>query len=169
MHSPGEKSYVESRVLLELTVLNDFCTSAPLFDPYILILSSQRDHFVSEGSDIRFDMSSKLWATPHRRVDLAPKASCMQVRQQELEIAQALLDELVAASGSMATADEEDVRLEGKLCLLLALMGVLDRRQVGCPGNGGLVRRILTGATHTHACPVSFTLAMKMCATAPQM
>ena len=60
-------------------------------------------------------------------------------------IARKLLERLVGESGSLKTEDEEDVRSEGKLRLLLELVQGLDCRAVGNSNHGGLVQRIILG------------------------
>lgn len=79
-----------------------------------------------------------------------------QIRSAEVPIAEAMLQELIAVSETMTAVDEDDVRLEGKLNLLLELITVLDRRHVGTAGNGNLVHRIITGwrSPLCHRCTV---------------
>lgn len=62
-----------------------------------------------------------------------------------MAVARKLLASLVQESGSLQVIDEEDVRMEGKLRLLLELVQGLDCRAVGNSNNGGLVHRIITG------------------------
>lgn len=53
--------------------------------------------------------------------------------------------DLVEEASSMSSIDEEDVRMERKLKLLLELVQGLDCRSVGNSSNRGLVHRIITG------------------------
>lgn len=67
------------------------------------------------------------------------------MKETELPIARRLLAQLVEASGHLQGIDEDDMRIEGKLCLLLELVQVLDCRAIGGSSSGGLVHRIITG------------------------
>lgn len=69
----------------------------------------------------------------------------LQVREAEVAVAKNLLDHLVQESAHLVAVGEEDVRMEGKLRLLLELVQALDCRVVGNCSHGSLVHRIIVG------------------------
>ena len=69
----------------------------------------------------------------------------VQFKEQETEVTRRLLEQLVGESRGMQMVNEEDGRMEGKLRLLLEVVGVLDSRSVGNNSSGGLVHRLITG------------------------
>ena len=78
---------------------------------------------------------------------------CMlQVREAELPIAKRLLGHLVEEGSSLKAEDQEDVRLEGKLRLMLELVQGLDCRSVGRANNGNMVLRIIVGELTGPSC-----------------
>ena len=67
------------------------------------------------------------------------------MREREEQIAEQMLTDLVELTPSLRAVDEDDLRLEGKLALLLELVTVLGRWNVGTKSGGGLVHRLITG------------------------
>lgn len=71
--------------------------------------------------------------------------SLEQVRQLELQAAERLLADLVAFLPHLTTADELDMRMQGKLDLLLQLIHVLGSRCLASTDSQQLVHLLLTG------------------------
>lgn len=69
----------------------------------------------------------------------------LQVREAEVAVAKNLLDHLVQEGAHLVAVGEEDVRMEGKLRLLLELVQALDCRVVGNCSHGSLVHRTIVG------------------------
>lgn len=68
-----------------------------------------------------------------------------QVRQTELQTIEQLLADLVASLPHLTTADELDMRMQGKLDLLLQLIRVLGSRCLASTDSHQLVHLLLTG------------------------
>lgn len=69
----------------------------------------------------------------------------LQIRDAELPLAGKLLQHLIEETTTLATVDEDDVRLEGKLRLVLELVQGMDCRSIG--SSSGLVHLLITGQT----------------------
>ena len=72
----------------------------------------------------------------------------LQVQHTELQIAEKLLTDLVAVLPHLTTNDELDMRMQGKLELLLQLTRVLGLRCVASTDSQQLLRILLTGMLH---------------------
>lgn len=73
---------------------------------------------------------------------------CMQVRAAEVPAAKELLGSLVQLLPDLTTVDEHDVRMQGKLELLLQLISVLGSHTLLSNESQQLVQLLLTGTEH---------------------
>lgn len=72
----------------------------------------------------------------------------MQVRAAEVPAAKQLLGSLVKLLPDLTTVDEHDVRMQGKLELLLQLISVLGSHTLLSNESQQLVQLLLTGTVH---------------------
>ena len=68
-----------------------------------------------------------------------------QVQQMELQTAEQLLTDLVACLPHLSTVDELDMRMQGKMELLLQLICVMGSRCLASADSQHLVYLLLTG------------------------
>ena len=72
-----------------------------------------------------------------------------QAQQGEVQTAEQLLVQLVALLPHLKTVDERDMRMQGKLDLLLQLIHVLGSRCLASTDSQHLVHLLLTGVLHS--------------------
>lgn len=75
----------------------------------------------------------------------------MQADEAIFGIAEQMLEKLLHMSHTMTAKDKNDLTLQWKLRLLLTLVQILDRRDVGTPNSSNLVHRLVVGQSR-HTC-----------------